>query len=132
MAAQMRRDLDALDAATSKADWPAAQSSALRVAQNELDLRLLYHRMLDVDRSRLALWARQLPVDVAADDPGAVHGDVAALNRVWERTRDTLEPTSAVDAALQELRRAADAGDLPAVDRAATTLDRAVTQLHAH
>ncbi|HZN80915.1 MAG TPA: hypothetical protein VFC01_14700, partial [Mycobacterium sp.] len=57
--AQMRVDIEAL----SSAD---VQSAALRVAQNELDLRLLYEPVIDVDLARLKLWTRQLPIDVAA------------------------------------------------------------------
>ena len=35
------------------ADWPAAQTAALRIAQNQLDLRLLHDRVIDVDLARL-------------------------------------------------------------------------------
>jgi hypothetical protein len=126
----MKRDIGELTSTTGYPDWGAAQSAALRIAQNELDLRLLYERVIDVDLGRMALWADQLPVDVAADDAGAVLGGVAALDRVWERTRPKVEPVGAVDTALQELRRAAEAEDLPAADRAAATLKQAVAGLH--
>ncbi|MFC9840194.1 hypothetical protein ACFVKB_41455 [Rhodococcus sp. NPDC127530] len=65
---QMQRDIDTLTRAVGDRDWGSAQSAALRIAQNELDLRLLHQRVIDVDLARLALWARQLPVDVAAAD----------------------------------------------------------------
>jgi hypothetical protein len=132
MESQMKRDVGELATAVGVRDWRAAQSAALRISQNELDLRLLYDRVIDVDLARMALWADQLPVDVAADDPGAVLGDVAALERIWERTRHGVETGGAVGTALRELRRAADAEDLPAVDPAATALKQAVTGLHAH
>jgi hypothetical protein len=131
MESQMKRDIGELTTAIDVRDWGGAQSAALRIAQNELDLRLLYHRVIDVDLARMALWADQLPVDVAADDAGAVLGDVAALERTWERTRPGVEQAGAVDTALKELRQASDAEDLPAVDRAAATLKQAVTGLHA-
>jgi hypothetical protein len=131
MESQMKRDIGELTTAIDVRDWGGAQSAALRIAQNELDLRLLYHRVIDVDLARMALWADQLPVDVAADDAGAVLGDVAALERTWERTRPRVEQAGAVDTALKELRQASDAEDLPAVDRAAATLKQAVTGLHA-
>ena len=130
METQMRIDLDALNEAASSADWPAAQSAALRIAQNELDLRLLYERVIDVDLARLALWANQLPVDVAADEPGLVLADVAALERVWERTRHAVGDAGAVDGTLRELQRAADAKDLLAVDRTAATLKQEISGLH--
>ncbi len=46
----------------------------------------LYNRVIDVDLARLALGARPLPVDVTAEDSGGVLANVAALERVWERT----------------------------------------------
>jgi predicted Rdx family selenoprotein len=123
MESQMRVDIGAL----SSED---VQSAALRVVQNELDLRLLYEPVIDVDLARLKLWTRQVPIDVAADDTGLVLADVAALDRVWERTRHGVDPAAATDAALQNLRKAADAEDLGAVDRAAGALTAAVDALH--
>ena len=128
---QMKRDMGELATAVDVKDWRSAQSAALRVAQNELDLRLLYQRVIDVDLARMALWADQLPIDVAADDGGAVLADVAALERVWERTRHGVDSAGAVDAALQQLRKVADAEDLPAVDGAAAALKQALAGLHA-
>ena len=130
MASQMKRDLGEMATAVDVKDWRSAQSAALRVAQNELDLRLLYQRVIDVDLARMALWADQLPIDAAADDAGAVLADVAALERVWERTRHGVDSAGAVDAALQQLRKAADAEHLPAVDGAAA-LKQALAGLHA-
>ena len=126
----MRVDIDALDAAIGEEDWEAIHSAALRIAQNELDLRLLYAPVIDVDLARLKLWTRQLPVDVADGDTGLVLANVAALERVWERTKHGVEPTAPVDAALQELHKATDAENLAAVDRAATSLSQAISALH--
>jgi hypothetical protein len=120
---QMRTDIEALSS-------DDAQSAALRVAQDELDLRLLYEPVIDVDLARLKLWTRQVPIDVAANDAGRVLADVAALERVWERTRQGVAPAAAVDVALQGLRKAADTEDLAAVDRAAAALNAAVSALH--
>jgi hypothetical protein len=123
MDAQMRVDIEAL----SSED---VQSAALRVAQNELDLRLLYEPVIDVDLARLKLWTRQLAIDVAAEASALVLADVAALERVWERTRHGVDPAAAVDAALHDLRKAADVEDLAAVERAAAALNTAVSALH--
>ena len=130
MASQMKRDLGEMATAVDVKDWRSAQSAALRVAQNELDLRLLYQQVIDVDLARMALWADRLPIDVAADDGGAVLADVAVLERVWERTRHGVDSAAAVDAALQQLRKAADAEDLPAADGAAAALKQALAGLH--
>jgi hypothetical protein len=123
---QMNVDIDSLNTALGEEDWRAAESAALRINQNELDLRLLYQPVIDVDLARLALWARQLPVDVKAGESGLVLADVAALDRVWERTRPGMQDPAAVDAALQELKQAAAAEDLAGVERAATALNQAV------
>ena len=131
MKTQMQADIDALDSALAERDQRAAESAALRTAQNELDLRLLYQPVINVDLSRLALWTRQLAIDADADELGLVMGDVAALERVWERTKHGAQSTADVDDALEELRTAADADDLDAVNRATAALDQAVAGLRA-
>lgn len=128
---QMTTDIDALKTATAAGDSASAQSAALRIAQNELDLRLLYEPVVNVDLARLSLWTRQLPIDAATEDLGLVLADTAALERVWERTRHAVDPAAPVDAAMQQLRQAADAADLPAVNRSATSLNQAVGLLRA-
>ena len=120
----MRADIEALSS-------EEMQSAALRVAQNELDLRLQYESIIDVDLARLRLWTRQLPIDVASEDTAAVLATVAAMERVWDRTRHGVDPAAPVDATLKDVRSAADAEDLPAIDRAAEALNRSVTELHA-
>ncbi len=127
MKSQMNVDIDALDSALGgEIDWRAAESAALRIAQNDLDLRLLYQPVIEVDLARLELWARQLPVDINADDSGLVLADVAALDRVWERTRPSMQDQGAVDTAMYELRQAAAAEDLSAVGESAAALNQAV------
>lgn len=130
MDTQMQADIDALNGALGEQNAAAAQSAALRIAQNELDLRLLYQPVIDVDLARLELWTRQLPLDVAAGDEGLVLANVAALERVWERTRHGVDPVAPVDTALKDLRKGADAEDLAAVGHAAEVLNRAVGGLH--
>ncbi len=129
MESQMRTDIEALNG--GRGNWEALQSAALRISQNELDLRLLYEPIIEVDIPRLRLWTRQLPIDVAAGDSALVLANVAALDRVWERTRHGVDPAAPVDAALQDLRKVADAEDLKAVDSAAGALNRAVGALQA-
>jgi len=108
MDSQMRVDLDALNGAIGQEDWEAVHSAALRIAQNESDLQLLHEPVIDVDLERLKLWTRQLPVDVADGDAGLVLASVAALERVWERTKHGVEPTAPVDTALEELHKASE------------------------
>ena len=68
----------------------------------------------EVDLDRLDLWARQLQVDAAAGDRGAVAGDVATLQTVWDRVGHTADPAAAarVGADLAALGRTADGKDL--------------------
>jgi hypothetical protein len=121
MESQMRRDIEALSS-------EAVQSAALRVAQNELDLRLLFQPVIDVDLARLRLWARQLQIDVATEDAGLVLADVAALERVWERTKHGVEPTAPVDTALEELQKASE--NMAPVESAVAAVFSAVGGLH--
>ena len=58
-----------------------------------------------------------------------VLADVAALERVWERTRREVEPAAPLNAALQELRKEADAEDLAAVNRSVPPLKEAIAGL---
>jgi hypothetical protein len=123
---QMSRDVDTL-AATVAARKPAeARAAALRVAQNDLDLQLQHRPVVEIDLARFRLWARQLLVDTAADDPGAVAGDVTTMEWVRDRVRHTLDPATAarVDDQLGGLRAAADRNDVPAAAKAAPALLR--------
>jgi hypothetical protein len=125
---QMRGDIDALNSALGEENSEALQSAALRISQNELDVRLLYEPIIDVDLARLRLWTRQLQIDVAAEDSGSVLATVAALDRVWQRTKHGVEPTAPVDTALEELQKASE--NLAAVESAMAALFSAVGGLH--
>jgi hypothetical protein len=64
------------------------------------------------DLARLRLWARQVAIDAAAKDAGAVAGDAESLKWTLQRVRHTLHDAAAVDAALTELRTAVEGRDL--------------------
>jgi hypothetical protein len=125
---QMSRDLDALERAVGARDPAAAHQAALRVAQNDLDLQLRYRPLDRIDRARLRLWARQVGVDAADNDTGAVAGDVATLEPIRDRVRHTFDPATAarVDGQLHRLRTAADGRDLTMAARAASALLQAL------
>jgi hypothetical protein len=125
---QMSRDLGALARAIAAHVPAQARQAALRVAQDELDLHLLYQPVVKVDLARLGLWARQLTVDAAAGDPGAVAGDVTTLELIRDRVRSSLDPAVAarLDAKLRGLRGAADSRDVAAAARAAPALLQAI------
>jgi hypothetical protein len=121
---QMDRDLDVLDRAVAARNPAAAHQAALRVAQNDLDPQLRYQPLAGIDLARLRLWARQVQVDAADSNPGAVAGDVATLELIRDRVRHSLDKATAarLDTALHELRAAADGKDLTAAARTAPAL----------
>lgn len=117
LAAQMGERLADLVAAVS-ARRPARVARAVSgVAHASLDLQLLHRPPGEVDRDRLRLWARQVVVDAAAGELGAVDGDLVVLDAIWARTASVALDRAQVDASLAGLRAAATARDLT---RAAT------------
>ncbi|WKX69057.1 hypothetical protein [Streptomyces sp. XD-27] len=114
---QLSGAVDAMNAAVTARDADDARQSALKVAQADLDLQLRHRPPADIDAARLDLWTRQLLIDTAADDHGAVAGDVATLERIWDRVGHTVDKDTAplVENRLRELRQAADDRDLAAV-----------------
>jgi hypothetical protein len=121
---QMSRDIDMLAGTVAARRPTQAHAAALRVAQNDLDLQLQHRPVVEIDLARLRLWARQLQVDAAAGDGGAVAGDVTTMEWIRDRVRHTLDrPTAArLDHQLRDLRAAADGRDVPAAARAAPAL----------
>ncbi|WP_052424864.1 hypothetical protein [Streptomyces fulvoviolaceus] len=121
-ARQMTRDLDALGSSDPK-------GAALRVMQNTTALRLRYEPVRTVDLERFSMWARQLGIDAAAGDAGAVAGDVTSLELAWERLRDDSTASAAVTADLHAARDAADREDTAAAGRPAPRLGAAIAKV---
>jgi hypothetical protein len=119
---QMGRDIDALGDAVAARDADRARGAALRVAQDELDLRSRYQPVTTTDIARMRLWARQVVIDAAARDVGSVAGDVESLKWTFQRVRHTIQDPAAVDARLAEARTAVKNRDLPAAATAAKRL----------
>jgi hypothetical protein len=59
--------------------------AAIDVRQAALDLLLQYRPPAVIDRARFDLWTRQVQLDAAARDEGALKGDVATLERIADR-----------------------------------------------
>jgi len=116
--------LKALTDAVGSEDPAKAAQAAIRVEQSALDLQLRHRPPVEIDLARLELWTRQLALDVAAEDPAAVSGDVAAME--WTRDRFAHALASAdrdqLDTLLEELRIAADAEDVRAAAEAGVQL----------
>jgi len=104
------------------------EQAAFQVEQAALDLQLRHRAPDQVDLDRLDLWARRLLADAAARDRGAVAGDVATLQVLWDRSGHRVDPAAAerVTAALATLGKAADGKDPQAAAEAATALRTAL------
>jgi hypothetical protein len=128
LADQLSGALAALGKATDVRDPARARQAALRVEQAALDLRLRHRPSAAVDLERLDLWVRQLEVDAAARDRGAVAGDAATLRVLWDRAGHAAAPAAAepVRAALTALDRATAAKDLRSVVAVLPVLGEAV------
>lgn len=112
---QMSDALNTLIEAGAAQDVEATRQAAIDVAQATLDLELRYLPRPEVDLDRLGQWARQLVLDAAAGDRGAVAG--ATLREIWSRVAP-----SASDAQLAELLAAAESQDPAALQQALDAL----------
>ena len=131
LAEQLTTTMGALAKAAAGRDPARVRQAALRVEQAALDLRLRWRAPAEVDADRLDLWARQLLLDAAAKDRGAVSGDAATLQVIWDRAGHQAEPATAerVTAALAALSTAADGNDLKAAGAAVPSLRTALATL---
>jgi hypothetical protein len=130
---QTTRDVNALAAAVAARKPAPAHQAALRVAQDGLDLKLPYQPVVTTDLARLDLWARQLGIDLAARDAGAVGGDVTILGWIRDRVRHAVDPAAAMrlDGDLRRLQVAAEHRDLTAAARIAPGLLATVAALQS-
>jgi hypothetical protein len=132
---------DALDALTGNALVPAvadrnpegARNAALDVEMAALDLQLQYRPPAEIDLGRFGIWADQIVVDAASDEPdaGLIAGDVTSLEWTWDRIAHTLDQGDAdeVQAQLEELRAAADDEDTGAAAEAAPHLVDTISRI---
>ena len=121
---QTGRDVAELAAAVRAGSEERARGALLRVAQDELDLRLPYGDVATVDRARAGLWAAQAAVDAAADDADAVLGDEATFRWTWQRVAHqvTGADRTRVEALVRTIRTAAGRDDLGRAARDARAL----------
>jgi hypothetical protein len=114
----MQDALDGLDEAIADQDPEEVSLRAIDVRMSSLDLMLQYRPLEEIDRMRLHAWARMVLVDVEVEEAAGVASDVAILEWIAKRTtRDTQ-----IDAAIQQIRTAADRGELESAREAADRL----------
>jgi hypothetical protein len=77
-------------------DHGDARQAAVDLGHAALDLLLQYRPPTRIDRARFELWTRQVLIDAEARDESALKGDVATLERIFDRFSRTL-PTSTGD-----------------------------------
>lgn len=108
-----------------------ASDAAIDVGRVALDFELRHRPVAEIDLARFELWVRQALVDVASRKPGAVTGDVATLEWVWDRVAHTVDRSAAgrIDTELGKLRTAADSENLVGARNAATQLQGIVAGL---
>jgi hypothetical protein len=105
------------------------RQAAFAIADATLDLQLQYRQPADVDRDRLALWARRARIDAAARAGGALSGDAATLTWIRDRIARSLDPATLVrlDRRLGELESAAADREFRAAARSAAALRNIAT-----
>ena len=133
LADQLTGALDTLTTAVAAGDPARARQAALRVEQASLDLQLRHRPPAEVDLDRMDLWARQLLVDAAARDQGAVAGDAATLQILWDRAGHTADPAAGqrVGASLRAIRAATGKRDTRAAVAAVRALRDTLGQVRA-
>lgn len=117
---QMNGALNALANAIAAQSQGGSRQASIDVARATYDFRLRHQIPTEIDLARFTLWARQVLVDVKANDADAVKGDASILEWTRDRFIQSLNGATAdqINGKLTLLRSAADAPDLPV---AATT-----------
>lgn len=133
LADQMNSALQALTGAVNARKPGDARQEAINAARAAQDLRLRHKPPAEIDIARMKLWVRQLLVDARAKKTGAVAGDVAALEWIWDRIAHIAGKPSAkrVETQLKALRAAGDDEDLTAASEAVSGLSTVLDGLQS-
>jgi len=120
----MTRGIDSLSKAVKARDAAAARQWAIEADQRILDMELRYRDPVDINLSRLDLWAAQIQVDAAAGDAAAVNGDVFSLFYIRDRVLAALSPSDLTNLNIEfnKLQVAGPNGNLVGAVKAAISL----------
>jgi hypothetical protein len=131
--ARMDEAMEALAAAVEARRSARARQGSIDVARAGLDFELRHRPVAEIDLARFELWARQVLVDAAAHDSGAVKGDATTLGYVRDRFAHTLTAADLgrIDGALRDLQAAAAAEDFAAAAAAAESLRGATARIES-
>ena len=130
--AQMDGFVAALVAAVAAQQPAVARQAAIDVARASLDLQLRHRPVAEVDLALLDLWARQILVDIAVGDQGAILGDIATIQWIRDRLAGAVSDAelTRVDARLRDLRAAGERRQLARAVTAAMSLRSTLAETH--
>jgi hypothetical protein len=116
--------LERLASGIADQDAIVAGRAAIELARSSGDIELRFVPPSTIDLARFGLHAREVVLDAAADDAAGVLADTTAMELTFPRFAHTLGDAdrSRLEAALADLRTAADAEDLASAARTATSL----------
>lgn len=126
---QVDQALQDLQAGVAAQDAAVTHLAAVDLAFVATDLGLRYDQPAAIDLDRMDILAQRVLLDATESDSGLVSGDLAALQAVWSRVKQTVTDASSVESALQALADAVDASDPTAAGSAADQLRTALAQL---
>jgi hypothetical protein len=118
---QLQAAVDALTRAVAERNQSRAGQASVDLAVAALDLELRYRPAVDVDVSRMDVWARQTLLDAQAKDVEGVASDAAIEEAILARTAHAMNPATKplLDDAVRQVRKAADGKDFTAAAEAA-------------
>ncbi|NOT35361.1 MAG: hypothetical protein HOP12_14550 [Candidatus Eisenbacteria bacterium] len=124
--AQMNEARGRLVSAVNATQVANARQASIDVARATLDFQQRHRPRAEVDTDLIELWIRQLLVDEAANDEGAVMGDVVAIK--WTRDRLTSSEAAPIEADVRAVLAAVEARDPVATKAAAARLRRTLAR----
>jgi hypothetical protein len=121
LGSQMDGAMQALSEGVGERKAGKARQASIDVSRADLDFQLRHRAVTDIDIARFELWARQVLVDADAHDAAGIKGDANSMVYVRARFAHVLPAADLgrLDAALGDLRDAAEAEDFDAAVSAA-------------
>ncbi|MGI9120698.1 MAG: hypothetical protein ACR2G7_11370 [Acidimicrobiales bacterium] len=131
LAVQMSDALAVLSAAVRAQEPADVRQASVGVARAELDLSLQFQSPAEIDLARVEVWGRKLIADAGASDTAGVVGNMAIIDATWDRVDHAVTPSNraALEAALVEVRGAAEAGNLPDAAARAEALRQVIVEV---
>lgn len=123
--AEMEAALEDLLDAIEARDIAETRQASIDVARASLDLQLRHLPRDEIDLAQIDLWSRQLQVDAAARDRGAVRGDLETIRIIRDRFA---HPDGEIDAHIMALQSAALGSNVSGAEEVAGRLQNALAR----